>query len=125
MSQSQIEKIIDNACDEDFARGDITTETLIPSSLAGRAIIVAKQDGIMAGAEVAKIVFMKHDPNMEIDILIEDGKKIKAGDVVMVLNGRVINILKCERTALNFLTHLSGIASLTAKYISKVEGLNV
>ncbi|AHB13991.1 carboxylating nicotinate-nucleotide diphosphorylase [Dehalococcoides mccartyi] len=125
MSQSQIEKIIDNACDEDFARGDVTTETLIPSSLAGRAIIIAKQDGIMAGAEVAKIVFVKHDPTMEIEILVEDGKKVKAGDVVMVLNGRVINILKCERTALNFLTHLSGIASLTAKYISKVEGLNV
>ena len=125
MSQSQIEKIVDFALEEDAARGDITSELLIPSNLAGRAVILAREDAIFAGGEIAKIVFLKIDSNMEVDVQLQDGKRVKRGDIVLLVTGRVQGILKAERTALNFLSHLSGVATETGRYIAKLEGLNV
>ena len=98
-SQSQIEKIVDLALEEDTGHGDITSEALIPSNMAGRAIIVANEAGIMVGGEIARMVFLKTDGSLEIEIKTEDGKEIKPGDVVATVKGRVINILKAERVA--------------------------
>ena len=125
MSQSQIEKIVDFALEEDAARGDITSELLIPTNLAGRAVIIAREDAIFAGGEIAKIVFLKVDSKMEVDVQVQDGKRVKRGDIVMLVTGRVQSILKAERTALNFISRLSGVATETGKYIAKLEGLNV
>ena len=124
-SQSQIEKIIDLALEEDTANGDVTSDILIPASLAGRGSIVAKEEGLLAGGEVARITFLKVDSSLEVEIAIQDGKVVKPGDVILTVNGRVRSILKGERTALNFLSRLSGVATETAKYIAKLKGTKV
>ncbi len=124
-SQSQIEKIIDLALEEDTANGDVTSDILIPANLAGRGSIVAKEEGLLAGGEVARITFLKADSSLEVEIAIQDGKVVKPGDVILTVNGRVRSILKGERTALNFLSRLSGVATETAKYIAKLKGSKV
>ena len=121
-SQSQIEKIVDLALEEDTGHGDVTSEALIPSNMAGRAIIVANEAGIMVGGEIARMVFLKTDASLEIEIKTEDGKEIKPGDVVATVKGRVANILKAERVALNFMGRLSGVATEAAKYIAEMKG---
>jgi len=121
-SQSQIEKIVDLALEEDTGHGDITSEALIPSNMAGKAIIVANEAGLLVGAEIARMVFLKTDGSLEIEILIEDGKEVKQGDTVATVKGRVISILKAERVALNFMGRLSGVATEAAKYIAEMKG---
>lgn len=121
-SQSQIEKIVDLALNEDTGHGDITSEALIPSNMAGKAIIVANEAGLLVGGEIARMVFLKTDGSLEIEIQVEDGKEVKPGDVVATVKGRVINILKAERTALNFMGRLSGVATEAAKYIAEMKG---
>lgn len=121
-SQSQIEKIVDLALEEDTGHGDITSEALIPSNMAGKAIIVANEAGLLVGAEIARMVFLKTDGSLEIEIQIEDGKEVKQGDTVATVKGRVTSILKAERVALNFMGRLSGVATEAAKYIAEMKG---
>ncbi len=121
----QVEQLIDQALAEDLGQGDVTTEALIPKAQQGRASIVAKARGILAGVEVAKQVFLKADPELKLAILIEDGAEVKPGDIVTKIEGRVASILKAERIALNFLQRLSGIASETGHYVQTVKGLPV
>ena len=120
-----VDGIIDQALVEDHTAGDVTTRALIPEHLAGKAIIIAKGDGVLAGIEVAKAVFMHVDPTLLFEVHIVDGSRVKRGDVVATLSGEVVSILKAERPALNFLCHLSGIATETSKYVEEVKGLNV
>jgi len=123
--QEQIDNIIDLALAEDISHGDITSQGLIPSELQGKASILAKAEGIIAGGEVAKRVFLKVDPSLKVKLLIQDGARVQPGDIVATIFGNVIGILKAERVALNFLQRLSGIASLTAQFIAKTKGLKV
>jgi nicotinate-nucleotide pyrophosphorylase (carboxylating) len=125
LSDEQIDSIIDAALAEDISHGDITSQGLIPPQLQGKATILVKDEGILAGGEVARRVFLKVDPSLEVELLIEDGKRIHPGEVIVTVSGRVIGILKAERTALNFLQRLSGIASQTAQYIAETQGLKV
>jgi len=124
-SKSQIEEIIDRALAEDIGKGDVTTEALIPGDQQGTGFIVAKKEGIMAGTETAKQVFHRVDPELKVDILLEDGARVKPGSKVAKISGRIASILKAERIALNFLQRLSGIASETNRYVARVEGLPV
>jgi len=125
-SEEQINHIIDLALAEDISHGDVTSEALIPSELqGGKASILVKAEGVLAGGEVAKKVFLKVDPSLKVVVLIKDGTKIKSGDIAATIVGRVVSILKAERVALNFLNRFSGIASQTAQYIAKTQGLNV
>jgi nicotinate-nucleotide pyrophosphorylase (carboxylating) len=124
-TNAQVDSIIELALAEDISRGDITSEALIPPVLQGQAVILAKAEGVLAGGELVVRVFLKVDPSLKIEILIEDGAKVKKGDRVATVYGSVISILKAERTALNFLQQLSGIASQTAQYIAKTQGLGV
>ncbi len=121
----QIGQLIELALQEDLSHGDITTDSLIPDSERGTAYILAKAEGIIAGIEIAREVFLRVDPELHIELLIKDGGKVKPGDVVARLQGRVSSMLKAERLALNFLQHLSGIATETARYIQAVSGLPV
>lgn len=123
-SEEQIDHIIDLALAEDISHGDVTSAALIPPELEGKASILVKAEGVLAGGEVAEKVFLKVDPSLKIEILIKDGTKIKSGDITATIVGRVISILKAERVAINFLSKLSGIASETAQYIAKTQGLN-
>jgi len=125
LSEEQIDSLIDLALAEDLGPGDITTEVLIPPHLQGKASILIKEDGLVAGGEIAKKVFLQVDPSLKVEVHVEDGTKVQPGDMVATISGRVVSILKAERTALNFLQRLSGIASQTAKYVAKARGLAV
>ncbi len=125
LSDEQIDSIIDLALAEDISHGDITSEGLIPPELEGKASILAKGEGIIAGGEVARRVFLRVDPSLKVELLIKDGAKVRPGDIVATVSGKVISILKAERAALNFLQRLSGIASQTAQYVAETQGLKV
>jgi nicotinate-nucleotide pyrophosphorylase (carboxylating) len=125
LSNEQIDSIIDLALAEDISHGDTTSQGLIPPELQGKASILAKAEGIITGGEVAKRVFLRIDPSLKVEVLINDGAKVKPGDIIATIFGNVISILKAERVALNFLQRLSGIASQTAQFIAKTKGLKV
>jgi nicotinate-nucleotide pyrophosphorylase (carboxylating) len=120
-----VQKIVETALAEDLGKGDVTTDLLVPRELQGKAFVLIKEAGIAAGADVAARTFNSVDPALKVQILIEDGAKVKEGDVLMQISGRVGSILKAERVALNFLQRLSGIASITAQYVEAVHGLGV
>jgi len=119
----QVEHLIDLALSEDIGQGDITTEALISDEQQRKAFIVIKEKGTLAGTEIAKQVFLKVDHELKIDILIKDGANVKPGDIIAQIEGKLASILKAERTALNFLQHLSGIASETAFYVDAVKDM--
>jgi nicotinate-nucleotide pyrophosphorylase (carboxylating) len=121
----QIEEVIDRALAEDLGKGDVTTEALIPGDRRGTGFIVAKKAGILAGTGAAKQVFHRVDPELKVEILLEDGARIKPGSKVAKVSGSIVSILKAERVALNFLQRLSGIASETSRYVEAVKGLPV
>jgi nicotinate-nucleotide pyrophosphorylase (carboxylating) len=121
----QIEEIIDRALAEDLGKGDVTSAALITGDRRGTGLIVAKKEGILAGINVAKQVFHRVDPELKVDFLLEDGARIKPGNKVADVSGSIASILKAERVALNFLQHLSGIASETNNYVEAVKGLPV
>ncbi len=122
-SWKQVEQIVNTALSEDLVSGDITTAALIPPDLEGRASILVKSDGVLAGIEVAQAVFQHIDPALRMEVLIQDGARIRCGDAIATISGKVASILQAERTALNFLCHLSGIATETARYVEAVSGL--
>jgi nicotinate-nucleotide pyrophosphorylase (carboxylating) len=124
-TQNQIEQIIDTALGEDLGSGDRTTELVIPQSMGGTAAIIAKEAAVVCGGEVARIAFMKVDQTLQVKVNIADGQRAKPGDPVLLVTGRVSSILKTERVALNFISHLSGIATATAQFVDRVKGLDV
>jgi nicotinate-nucleotide pyrophosphorylase (carboxylating) len=121
----QVNNIIDLALAEDISHGDVTSEALIPPRLQGKASILVRSKGIVAGSDVARKVFLRVDPSLKVKVLIKDGGKVKPGDIVATVSGNIISILKAERVALNFLSRLSGIASQMAQYAVKTHGLAV
>ena len=118
----QVERIVKGALAEDLASGDVTTETLISSDLRGKASIMVKRDGVLAGMDVVKEVFRQVDPSLQFKVLVKDGAKVRKGKVVATVEGKAVSILKAERTALNFLQHMSGIATEAARYEEAVSG---
>ncbi len=120
-----LEDLVERGLDEDLADGDITTDPLIPPHTRGIAGFMIKAPGILAGIDIARLVFTKIDPFLKFATLIRDGSKVKQGDIVATLEGDVPGILKGERTALNFLQHLSGIATQASLYVDAVQGLPV
>ncbi len=121
----ELESIIDRAIMEDLSIGDPTTEVLIPDDLLGKGLIVAKAEGVLAGIDVAMAVFKRIEPNINTQKLLEDGSRLNPGDTIAVISGPVGGILKAERTALNFLQRLCGIATETARYVEAVKGHDV
>ena len=123
LSEEQLDSVVDLALAEDISHGDITSEALIPPDLSGKASILVKEKGTLAGGEVARRVFHRIDPSLKVKVLTKDGGTVQPGDIIATISGNVISILKAERTALNFLQRLSGIASLTAQYVTETRGL--
>jgi len=119
-----IEQIIENSLKEDIGNGDHTSLATIPESAIGKVHLLIKSNGIFAGGEIAKKVFEKVDKNINFKILIKDGTKVKKGDIAFIVEGKSISILTAERTALNFLQRISGIATSTNEYVSSLEGLH-
>jgi nicotinate-nucleotide pyrophosphorylase (carboxylating) len=121
----EIDNIIDLALAEDLSHGDVTSETLIPPGPQGQASILARAEGVLAGIEVVRGIFLKIDPSLKFEGRLEDGARVRPGDIVANVFGRVVSILKGERVALNFLSRLSGIATNTARFVAEVEGHRV
>jgi len=122
LTVKQLDKIIDLALAEDTPQGDITSEALIPADLSSKALLLVNEAGILAGIEVAENVFRRVDSLLQVEVLAKDGNAVKPGDIVGTISGSVNSILKAERTALNFLQRLCGIASLTARYVAETRG---
>lgn len=123
--EEQIDEAINRALAEDLSSGDVTTSALINEDWLGKAYFLVKATGVLAGIEIAARVFHKVDPEIRTEVLIWDGSRIKPGDVAASVAGRFASILRAERTAVNFLQHLSGVASETARYVEAVKGLSV
>lgn len=122
MKGKTIDPIIEAALQEDLPQGDITSESIIPDDSRSRAIILAKEDGILAGMDVASRVFEKIDLDIEFKREKNDGQKFSKGETLAELEGSSISILKGERTALNFLQRMSGIATNTGRFVEALKG---
>ena len=120
-----IDKIIDNALAEDLGPGDLTTEALIDPSIKGKARLVPREEMVLAGIEVFGRVFSRLDPDIALEWNFQDGDVVPAGRDIGVVEGSLRGILSAERTALNFLQHLSGIATLTKRYVDKAGPFKV
>lgn len=123
-STKQIETIVTQSLEEDLGQGDVTTEALIHPDIESKAFILVKASGVLAGIEVAEAVFQQVDPSLKFERLVQDGIRVSPGDIIVGIHGKAAGILKAERVALNFLQHLSGIATETAKYVEAVIGTN-
>lgn len=115
-------RLIDMALAEDRGAGDWTTRWIVPARSAGHARIVARADGVVAGLAVASAVFMRLDPRVQVDSALNDGGSVAEGDVVCSIKGPARAILTGERTALNFMQRLSGVATQTRKFVEAVAG---
>ena len=118
------DRLIDLAFAEDIGDGDHTTLCCIPDDATGKSHLLIKEDGILAGIEVAKRVFARFDPTLKVDVLIGDGAKVKKGDIAMVVSGKTRSLLQTERLMLNILQRMSGIATMTNKYVELLKGTN-
>ncbi len=116
------DKLIDLAFAEDIGDGDHTTLCCIPEDAMGKSHLLIKEDGILAGVEVAKKVFDRFDNTMKVEVLIGDGAEVKKGDIAMVVTGKVRSLLQTERLMLNIMQRMSGIATMTHKYVEKLKG---
>lgn len=116
------DKLIDLAFAEDIGDGDHTTLCCIPEDAMGKSHLLIKEDGILAGVEVAKNVFDRFDNTMKVEVLIGDGAEVKKGDIAMVVTGKVRSLLQTERLMLNIMQRMSGIATMTHKYVEKLKG---
>ncbi|UCC41816.1 MAG: carboxylating nicotinate-nucleotide diphosphorylase [Candidatus Aminicenantes bacterium] len=122
MKEKELDAVIEAALKEDMPRGDITSDSIIPSDSVSKAIIIAKERGVLAGIEVARRVFRKIDAAVSFKKFFEDGQNFKKGDILARLKGNSISLLKGERTALNFLQRMSGIATTTTEFVKALEG---
>jgi len=122
LSEDEIASRARAALEEDRAAEDVTTIATVISSRHSRAALVARQDGVLAGVPLALAAFHAMDPGVEIRVDAEDGRRVSRGDLVLFLTGAARGLLSAERVALNFLQHLSGIASLTSRFVEAVEG---
>lgn len=118
-----IDDLLNLAFAEDVGDGDHTTLSTIPAEEQGRQHLIVKEEGILAGVEIARKVFEKFDPQLKMTVFIEDGSHVKLGDIAFEVEGSVRSLLQTERVMLNIMQRMSGIATQTAKYQQKLEGL--
>lgn len=116
------DRLIDLAFSEDIGDGDHTTLCCIPEDAMGKSKLLIKEEGILAGMRIAKEVFRRFDATMQIEQFIEDGTCVKPGDIAMIVTGKVRSLLQTERLMLNIMQRMCGIATMTNKYVKKLEG---
>lgn len=122
LTPRELEVFIDRALEEDSVGADVTTSALIPPHLEARASLIPKEPGILAGLEVAGATFRRVNPDLVFTQKLLDGDRVEGGEIVATVTGSMASILTAERTALNFLQRMSGIATLTGEYVKAVEG---
>jgi len=122
LDMEKVRTLVRVALKEDIGKGDITSKLTVPKPARALALIMAKEDAVIAGLPVAKLVYEIVDPALAFDGLLQDGSRVEYGDILVKIQGSARSILAGERVALNFLQHLSGVATLTAKYVEQVQG---
>lgn len=123
LSVNELEdKLLELAFAEDIGDGDHTTLCCIPEDAMGKSKLLVKEEGILAGVDMARKVFNKFDPTMTMQVFIKDGAHVKPGDVAFVASGRVRSLLQTERIMLNIMQRMSGIATMTHRYVERLEG---
>lgn len=115
-------RLIELAFAEDIGDGDHTTLCCIPEDATGSSHLLIKEDGILAGVEVAKNVFAAFDPTLKVEVRIPDGSPVKVGDIAMVVTGKTRSLLQTERLMLNIMQRMSGIATMTRQYVERLKG---
>ena len=126
LSVNELEdRLIDLAFAEDIGDGDHTTLCCIPDDAMGKSHLLIKEEGILAGVEVAKRVFARFDPTMQVEVLINDGAHVKVGDIAMIVTGKVRSLLQTERLMLNIMQRMSGIATYTHQLSALLEGTGI
>lgn len=118
-----INDLISLAFSEDVGDGDVTTLSTIPAEEKGTQRLIIKEEGILSGVNIARMVFEQFDPSMKMTVFIEDGSHVKPGDIAFEVEGSVRSLLQTERTMLNIMQRMSGIATITAKYQDRLKGL--
>ena len=116
------DRLIDLAFAEDIGDGDHTTLCCIPEDATGKSHLLIKEDGILAGVEVARRVFARFDPALRVEVLMGDGSKVKKGDIAVIVSGKIRSLLQTERLMLNIMQRMSGIATATARYVELLKG---
>ena len=122
--ENELRLIIENGIREDVGEGDHSSLACIPAAAIGKAKLLVKEDGIIAGVAFAKMILEYVDPNLKMEIFIEDGTPVKKGDIVFHVSGSSQSILKAERLLLNSMQRMSAIATKTKKYVDLLEGTN-
>ncbi|MDR1624546.1 MAG: carboxylating nicotinate-nucleotide diphosphorylase [Tannerellaceae bacterium] len=117
-----ISELIELAFAEDIGDGDHTTLCCIPSTARGKSRLIIKEAGVIAGVEMAKRIFYHFDPDLKVDVFIQDGSEVKKGDIAFTVEGKVQSLLQTERLVLNVMQRMSGIATVTRKYVKALEG---
>ncbi len=125
LHEAHLRRLAENALLEDRAYDDITTAALVPEDQQGRGVLLAKAEGVVAGLPMAQAVFAALDASLRFTPLVEEGARVGRGDRLAVVEGAVASILRAERVALNYLQRLSGIATLTARYVERLQGTGV
>lgn len=115
-----VEALVKLALEEDFGDGDVTSDYFVPSELRAKALLRPRVQGVLSGVQVAATVFKTVDPSLKVDILLHDGEQVSPGAIVMSIEGAARSILGAERTALNFIQRLSGVATMTHKYVKAI-----
>ena len=123
MENNTLGFFIENALREDIGDGDHTSFACIPADARGKARLLVKEEGVLAGTGIAPLVFQKLDPESSVTLYLKDGSGIRPGDVAFVVEGRILGILQAERTVLNIMQRMSGIATVTRRYADKLTGL--
>ncbi|GHT48162.1 nicotinate-nucleotide diphosphorylase (carboxylating) [Bacteroidia bacterium] len=122
MKQELIDELIRLAFKEDIGDGDHTTLSTIPAMALGKVQLIVKEEGILAGVEIARQIFHTFDPDLKITVFITDGAEVKYGDIAFTVEGKVQSLLQTERLVLNVMQRMSGIATTTHKYVEKLKG---
>ncbi len=120
--QSLIDDLIRLAFAEDIGDGDHTTLSSVPSSAKGKVQLIIKENGVLAGVDIAKQIFHFFDKDLKIEVFIPDGTEVKTGDIAFTVEGRVQSLLQTERLVLNVMQRMSGIATTTRKYVNELKG---
>jgi nicotinate-nucleotide pyrophosphorylase (carboxylating) len=121
LNKEILKEFVQNALKEDVAGGDHTSLATIPAGARGKARLIIKEEGILAGAEVARFIFSEVDPKLQTEVLISDGSEVRPGDIAMVVSGSQYSILVAERLVLNIMQRMSGIATITRRITGSLK----
>ncbi|GAA0208579.1 MULTISPECIES: carboxylating nicotinate-nucleotide diphosphorylase [unclassified Aeromicrobium] len=125
LSREQVQRVVDMALAEDAPFGDVTSQVFVPAEAVARGSVVAREPGVLAGTDVLRQTFTTVDPRVVVELLVADGERFAAGDVLARVQGPARAVLQGERVALNLVQRMSGIATLTSRYVEAVSGTDV